>query len=218
MSSFTLKILAIIFMTIDHIGFILFPKIDILRVIGRIAFPIFAFQVGISFENTKNKEKYILRMLIFTIISQIPFHIFLQTVSPGYPHLVNTGATLTCGILALYCLEKFENKILKYASTLLVILLGVFIPIDYGWLGILMIIVLSYFKKDKLFASVSFATLVSINCIVKNSSFNLPEIIALIPILLYNGKKGPNVKYLFYIFYPLHLIILVIIKSILQIN
>ena len=76
MSSFTLKILAIIFMTIDHIGFILFPKIDILRVIGRIAFPIFAFQVGISFENTKNKEKYILRMLIFTIISQIPFHIF----------------------------------------------------------------------------------------------------------------------------------------------
>lgn len=218
MSSFTLKILAIIFMTIDHVGFILFPKINILRVIGRISFPIFAFQTGISFEKTKNKEKYILRMLIFTIFSQIPFNIAIQAGAPGYPHFLNIGATLTCGILALYCLEKFENKILKYTSTLLVILLGVFIPMDYGWIGILTIIVLHYFKKDKLFASVSFATLVSINCIVKNSSFNLPEIIALIPILLYNGKKGPNVKYLFYIFYPLHLIILVIMKSILQIN
>lgn len=210
MSSFTLKILAIIFMTIDHIGFLFFPKIKLLRAIGRLAFPLFAFQIGVGFKNTKNKEKYIFRMLIFTLFSQYPFYLAFH--SAMQPNNLNIGATLTCGLLALYCLEKIDNKSLKYLSTLLVVLIGVFIPMDYGWLGILMIIILYYFNIDKIFASIFFLVIVGSDCIIDNSLFSLPQSLALFPMLLYNGKKGPNMKYLFYAFYPVHLIVLIIIK------
>lgn len=211
MSSFILKMLAIIFMTIDHIGFIFFPKVNILRAIGRLAFPIFAFQIGIGFKNTKSKEKYILRMLIFTIISQMPFYLaFKYAIEPNH---LNIGATLTCGLLALYCLEKINNKTLKYLCSFLVVLIGALIPMDYGWLGITMIIVLYYFDIDKIFASIFFLVAVASDCIIDNSLFSLPQAIALIPMLLYNGKKGPNMKYLFYAFYPLHLLILFAIKN-----
>lgn len=212
MSSFGLKILAIILMTIDHIGFLLFPKIKLLRSIGRLAFPIFAFQLGVGFKNTKSKEKYIFRMLMFTIISQIPFDLALQTATLGHEPLLNIGATLTLGLLALYCLEKFDNKWIKYISVFLVILLSAFIPIDYGWMGVLLIVVLYFINIDKLFGAIFFVLLVISDCKLDNSLFNLPQIFALIPILSYNGKKGKNIKYLFYAFYPLHLLALVAIR------
>ena len=91
MSSFTLKILAIIFMTIDHIGFTLFPSNLLLRYIGRLAFPIFAFQMGNGFYHTKNKEKYIFRMLIFTVISQIPFWLHLTSAIPNHEMRLQLG-------------------------------------------------------------------------------------------------------------------------------
>ncbi|MBQ7764990.1 conjugal transfer protein TraX [bacterium] len=213
MSSFTLKILAIIFMTIDHIGFLLFPEISILRKIGRLAFPIFAFQVGIGFKHTRSKEKYIFRMLLFTLISQLPYTLALQTAIPGYAYKLNIGATLTLGLLALYCIEKFGNKWLKYLTCISIILISAWIPIDYGWTGVLMIVILYYLNKEKLLVSAYYIALICIDSQIDNSTFNLPQIFALIPILMYNGKKGPNIKYLFYAFYPVHLIVLVLLKG-----
>lgn len=213
MSSFALKILAILTMTIDHIGFLLFPQLTWLRAIGRLAFPIFAFQIGIGFRNTKNKKKYIVRMLLFAIISQIPYHLALQAAIPGYPIRINIGATLTCGLLALYCLENINKKWLKYVFTTFIILLGTYIHMDYGSLGILMIIVLYYFEIDKIFSTIFYIVVVISDCLIDNSTFSIPQIFALIPMFLYNGKKGKNIKYLFYAYYPLHLIILVLLKK-----
>lgn len=215
MSSFTLKILGIIFMTIDHIGFLLFPQIRVLRIIGRLAFPIFAFQIGVGFRHTKSKEKYILRMLIFTIISQIPFTMAIQAAAPGYGPILNIGATLTCGLLALYSIEKIDKIWLKLFSLFIVALIGIYIPMDYGLAGILSIVILYYFKDSKVIISSLYITLVLLNCAIDNSLFNVAEILALIPIYLHNGKKGPDIKYLFYLFYPLHQIVLVFLKYLL---
>lgn len=212
MSSFVLKVFACVFMLFDHIGFTFFPKIEILRTIGRLAFPIFAFQVSIGFDKTSNKEKYILRMLLFTIISQIPFYL-LRKVSLANPTpMLNVGATLTCGLLVVYCLNKIKTPLLKYIGVVCIFLISILAPMDYKWYGVLMITIFYIFRNDKLGISVFYCVLVTLYCLYNNSTFSLPAILALLPILLYNGKKGKNVKYLFYIFYPLHMLILVFIK------
>lgn len=209
MSSFSLKILAIIFMLIDHIGFMFFPNLNILRAIGRLALPLFAFQIGIGFKNTKSKEKYIFRMIIFTLISQYPFWLFAKTVIPNIDFSLNVGATLTLGLLALYCIEKFKNKFLKILIPLLIIAVAFFVPMDYGWYGVLTIILFYIFNQNKVLTfSTYLATLLSYMT-YKNSLFAWPSIFSLIPIFMYNGQKGKNIKYLFYIFYPLHMLILV---------
>lgn len=209
MSSFSLKILAIICMLIDHIGFMFFPNLNILRAIGRLALPLFAFQIGIGFKNTKSKEKYIFRMIIFTLISQYPFWLFTKTAIPNANFSLNVGATLTLGLLALYCIEKFKNKFLKILIPLLIIAVAFFVPMDYGWYGVLTIILFYIFNQNKVLTfSTYFATLLSYMT-YKNSLFAWPSIFSLIPIFMYNGQKGKNIKYLFYIFYPLQMLILV---------
>ena len=218
MSSFTLKILAIITMTIDHIGFLLFPKIRILRQIGRLAFIIFAFQIGVGYSHTKSKEKYILRMIIFTIVSQLPFYVAMKEGSPNTAFTLNIGATLTCGLLAIYCFDKFKNKWMKYLSVVLIVfsifILDYFqiIRMDYSWYGVLTVVLFYVFRNNKFYMSLSYFILLLIYCSYRNSVFNLPAVFALIPICLYNGKKGPNIKYLFYAFYPLHFLVLLYIK------
>ncbi|MBQ9313406.1 MAG: conjugal transfer protein TraX [Clostridia bacterium] len=212
MSSFVLKVMACIFMLIDHIGISFFPKISILRAIGRLAFPIFAFQASVGFDKTSHKEKYIIRMIIFTIISQIPFY-FLRKVSLVKPApLLNIGATLTLGLLALYCLDRIKKPWLKFISIGFIILLSIIVPMEYKWYGVLMIISFYYFRKEKYGITIFYSILVISFCYISNSTFNLPALAALIPILLYNGKKGNKSKYFFYAFYPLHMLALALIK------
>jgi hypothetical protein len=84
MTSYSLKILAIITMIIDHIGFAFFPNAIILRLIGRISFPIFAFQLSVGYSHSKNKLKHIFTMLSFAIISQIPYMLFVSTAEESF--------------------------------------------------------------------------------------------------------------------------------------
>lgn len=208
MSSFTLKILAIISMTLDHIGFILYPQLQILRNFGRLAFPIFAFQIGNGFTHTKSKEKYILRMIIFTIVSQIPFLLFRKTASPAINPTLNIGATLSCGLLALYALEKNNISWYKYIVTFFIILLSAFIPMDYGFYGVLTIVIFYIFRNNKFLSGFFYFINLALYCASGGATSNIYAIFALIPIFLYNNKKGRNAKYIFYIFYPLHMLIL----------
>lgn len=212
MSSFILKILACIFMLIDHIGYAFFPKVEILRTIGRLAFPIFAFQINIGFDKTKNKEKYILRMILFTLISQLPFYFFRKLCISNPSHLLNVGATFTLALLILYSFEKIKKPWVKYISTFSIFLLSILLPIDYKWYGVLTVILFYIFRKEKYGIAIFYPILVMLQCMLYKSTFNLPEIYALIPILFYNGKKGKDIKYFFYLFYPLHFIILILIK------
>ncbi len=213
MSSFMLKLIGIISMIIDHVGFIIYPQYKILRYIGRIAFVIFAYQIGVGFSHTKSKEKYILRMIIFSIISQYPFYLALKAGNPSTSFELNVGATFTFALLALYCIEKIDNKILKYITVLVIIALSCYVPMDYGVYGILTVIIFYLFKDSKILMSACYSLLLLSYCSIKNSTFNLPAIFALIPICFHNGKKGPNMKYLFYIFYPIHFLVILYIKS-----
>lgn len=211
MTSFDLKILAIITMFIDHLGFMFFPEQLAFRFIGRIAFPIFAFQLAVGYSHAKNKEKHILGMLIFSIVSQIPFSLFIHQVVPAPVHSLNIGFTLVLGLLGMYVLSNFKNIILKIIGLALVLLLGIVIPIDYGIGGVILCIVFYFCLSSKSLTLLSSAFALCCMVILEKAAWKIPSLCALVPIWLYNGKKGKNIKYFFYIFYPLHMIIFTII-------
>ena len=162
MSSFVLKIIALITMTIDHFSILILGEWSgVLRVIGRIAFPLFAFQLINGYIHTKNKYKHFMLLLIFGLISQIPFHIAFNV--PLMANTLNIFFTLLLGFMAIYsydvCKKYFGNcKISflnKYTSVIYIIvmvpfiLLGYFFNVDYGYWGVLIICVFYLFKDCK---------------------------------------------------------------------
>ena len=226
MSAFVLKIIAIIAMTFDHIGAVFFPLgiscfpySVILRTVGRLTMPIMCFFIGEGYRKTRNKGKYALRLLIFSFISEIPYRLLLHNE-------VNVMFTLFIGLCGLWVSdilkEKFKSdsfRVLVYLSAALV---SILLDSDWSYIGILLIFAFyhggeSTIKRIVYPLSVYVFVLVSayfeavfavgfesfyINFIQFAGCLSVPLL------LLYNGKKGPSVKYLFYIYYPLHMIVL----------
>lgn len=214
MSSFALKIIAVISMLFDHTGYIIFHKFSFMNFLGRLAFPIFAFQLTEGYIHTKNLKKYMLRLFLFAIISQVPYMLFLNTFSDGF-HL-NILFTFILGLLAIACYEKAKNKYLGILGVVVCTAISQIVSFDYEWFGIAVIFVFYLFKNKKIAMNLAFIFLTAINYIYQYIITSYPSYLliipfcclALIPINLYNGKKGKDMKYLLYIFYPLHLVLL----------
>ncbi len=215
MSSFTIKLIAIITMIFDHIPYTIPNCSIVFHYIGRISFPLFAFQITQGYMHTKDIKKYILRLFILAIISQIPFLLLFEKTQ------LNIFFTLILGIFGIFFYEKSKQKLLGIFLAGLMCLLGYILNVDYGVYGVLTIFLFYLFKNNKLLMNLSFIFITFLdyldNFIISNFYYPnilmfLFNILPLIFINAYNGQKGKNVKYLFYIFYPLHLIILYIIK------
>ena len=186
MTSFVLKIIAMISMLFDHLGDAIFKGFNSFNYIGRIAFPIFAFQISEGYIHTKSVKKYLLRLIIFAIISQVPFMLFssLFSENPG----LNIFFTLALGLLSMISYDfmhkktskKLKSKIDKNTNKLsigylflqnivdlipvvILCIIGEFLNVDYGWWGVLVIFSLYFFKNDKLAMTITFITL----CIIK---------------------------------------------------
>lgn len=185
------------------------------RAVGRLAFPLFCFLLVEGFVHTKNRTKYLLRMLVFAFISEVPFDLaFYQ--QPFYYDKQNVFFTLFAGLLALCFIEWLTDreKVKQVIATLIsvsVIILLLFVVnevnTDYSVKGVLLIICLYLFKKHGVMQAVSGALLLN----------DKKALLAFIPIYLYNGERGNCgrlMKYGFYIFYPLHLLILGLLKMI----
>jgi len=154
MTSFVLKIIAMTTMFLDHFGLALFNNVTELNIIGRIAFPIFAFQITEGYKHTKNLKKYFLRLFIFAIISQIPFSLFTSLFTSNIS--LNIFFTLLFGLICIFICDKVLNSNFYFSKNptidiltkkLLVIiistLIGIFAEIckfDYGFFGIAIIV------------------------------------------------------------------------------
>lgn len=220
-NSFHLKLIAVITMTIDHIGVVLMPQYGFLRIIGRIAFPIYCFMLVNGFFYTKNIRKYIGRMLIFAVISE-PFFdwaIFGKIYVKSYQ---NIYFTLLTGLIMLECIEFIrkhqfnELKLISYVLEGIIVILAcgvaIFIRSDYEFYGILMIYWFYALRFNKVLMGL-FEAYTNMELIRGVQGF---AVLALIPIYMYNGKKGYNKsKWLFYAYYPLHLLIIGLIRQIL---
>lgn len=238
-NTFWLKLLAIVVMTVDHFavatgivyieekevyylsGFMTIENYELLREIGRIAFPIFCYSIVEGFFYTKDVLKYSLRLLVFAFISQVPFSLVLY----GKPFLkggdINVYFTLFLGLVAItfldyYC-NQFKNEEIPGISTLapgiiiafLAAALGEFLHTDYGALGVMFIILFYIFRRKPVLIGIGLFVLIWFF----SSKTELYALIALIPILLHNGKKGPGLKYFFYLYYPLHLTALYLLNQ-----
>mgnify|MGYP002622784278 CR=1 FL=1 len=211
LDNFTLKIIAIIAMTIDHIGYMFIARNTteylIFRGIGRIAFPIFCFLIVEGFHHTKSPINYLIRLLLFALISEIPFDLAFFHTTFDWKHQ-NVFFTLAIGLSCLFCLEEMKTK--KWFGIFLFVLFGIayIIRCDYG-VGGVMLICMFYFTgnfKDRFWMQFILSGLIFF---LFYGSPELPGLIAIILVNLYNGKRGYNkAQWIFYIFYPLHLIIL----------
>lgn len=208
LDSFTLKMIALITMIIDHIGAFLFPQYMILRIIGRISFPIFAFLVVEGFYHTRDVKKYMMRLAVFACISEIPFDLICTGKLLEFGHQ-NVFFTLFFGVLLMYFYDSQYMTAAKVGCVVLILLAGDIFRTDYGAWGILMIFCF-YLFRDNLVGKV---TSVSAINLIAFGSVQSYAVIAFLPIALYNGKKGFSMKYLFYAAYPVHLLILFWIRK-----
>lgn len=209
-NGFTLKLIAIATMLIDHIGAVIFPGEMALRYIGRIAFPIFTFLLAEGFVHTKNEKKYLLRLIIFALISEIPFDLAFYG-KPVEPSHQNVFFTLFIGLLMLSLLRYFEGKPLLRIVMVIVCALAAFaMHTDYDYKGILLILVFFVFRGQPIRRVIGFAAIV----LLLFEPIEYFALIAYAPILLYSGERGPSLKYLFYIFYPAHLLCLYLLTAV----
>lgn len=220
MSTFILKIIAIVTMFFDHLGYIVFNQFSFMNYIGRLAFPVFAFLITEGYSHTSNLKKYFCRLFILAILSQIPYMLFVSTFSNNFG--LNILFTLILGLASITVYEKANNKVLGFMFVILSAISAQLLHFDYGWFGIVIMFIFHIFKKKKVLLNISFIISAFINYFYK-FIFSLDTrylfiilfaCLALIPINLYNEKKGKNIKYFFYIFYPLHLILLYLLNFI----
>jgi len=220
MSIFIIKIIACITMVLDHIKYAIPQTMGFITIyFGRIAFPLFAFLLGEGYAHTKNLKKYYKRLIIFAMISQIPFMLFRTLV--GEWKMLNIMFTLLLGLIAITVFDKLKNKYyISIPIVAIIIFLGKLINVDYSWYGVMTVFVLYVFREKKILRLLVFSLINLIFYYItfcKNFSLNIfiSYIFATLPaaiiMLLYNGKLGKKIKYLYYIFYPLHMLVLFVI-------
>ena len=216
-TTFALRLLAMFTMTIDHIGYVLFPGQMLFRIIGRLAFPIYCFLVAEGCVHTRNENKYIARMVLFALISEIPFdwmcaHRAFNTYSQ------NVFFTLTFGLMAIVLFRNLGGIKKWYISLVPAVFFGVVAQLlntDYGWYGVALI-VLFYVLRNTLSSVPAFMALQFAYAYFKGNDIYYYTLFAAAPILLYNGAPGPKkLQWLFYGYYPLHMVILCVLRLLL---
>lgn len=224
LSNFDLKLIAIITMTIDHIG-VVFGTVfsNFLRAVGRLSFPIFAFLLIEGYVHTKSFGKYFLRLLILAIISEVIYdYVFFDSFI--YMGANNIFFTLALGLLTLFLLDKSKGMIKRYfkdsidlviilpITYLLIIvimgLIGEFLNFSYGMLGILIISFFYLFKENFPLTILS----VGLSTLILGETMQYFSLFSLILIYFYNKKLGKKCKMFFYLYYPLHILVLELIK------
>lgn len=209
LTSFQLKVLAIISMLIDHMGVILYPEAVWLRYVGRLAFPIFCFLLVEGYYHTRNVAKYIARLGIFVIVSEIPFDLAFHQ-SLWYPEKQNVFVTLFIALGMLWFLDREREIITRVGIVIFAMWAAEFMHSDYGFRGVLLVAVFWMTREKKAARYIAGAAW----NFLWPSKIQTAGALAMLPIALYNGQRGRSMKYFFYVFYPLHLLFLYFLVNI----
>lgn len=247
MTSLNLKVLALITMIIDHIGYMIFPEHFILRLIGRTAFPIYAFFVAEGVKHTSNFNNYVKRLLALAIVCQAGFYLANTGELVSFSSL-NVLFTLAFGALGAHLFKSTKHELFKYAYLIFFMELAELLQTDYGRWGVLLIYSFYFVGTNPLWGIVwilckynilAYLMLIPvsmqegtsfIDTITPFYSVFQISIFTIIPFLIisYYTKNKKDIaltnsqkklsKWIFYIAYPLHFIVLYIIKLLLQDN
>jgi len=206
-------------MTIDHIGAILYPELTILRIIGRLSFPIFSYLLVLGVESTRNVRNYLIRLFLFALISHVPFSLALgYTPFNLVEYRLNIFFTLAIGVIILH---RPLLIIIPFVASL-------FLNIDFGVYGFIMITFTGFLKESKKYGILSLIMLNFISILLWETQiyalFALPLILLhmdgyFTKWIIRLGNDDEKIiyptwrKYFFYAYYPLHLTILYLIKA-----
>ena len=233
LSASTLRVLAMTFMLLDHMWATIVPGNNWMTYVGRLAFPIFAFQIVEGFYHTSNRKNYAKRLLILALISEIPFNLMTLS-SPIFPFHQNTIFTLLLGLWAISALDNAKTARTKPAAVkagfvvLITYLLGLIGFVDYGWKGVMTVVAFYVFHEGRFAKLGQLISMLLLNIILFEGqrfplfggAYYLPAqafaLLALIPIWLYDGRKGfggKRFQYTVYLFYPVHLLVLHLLRT-----
>lgn len=230
-----LKILACVSMLLDHIGYILFPKIFIFRYIGRLALPLFSYLLAEGCLHTKHKLKYFLSVLVLGIICQSAFFIESLIAGASLNLYFNILFTFSFSLILCYAFLNLKEHIIKkeknasiqsglifilafllvlFVTELLPTNVNVYLYFDYGIAGALLPLFALIFKDKRLKLLCFTFGITLFNLLTyKVLSYTWLSYLGIIPLFFYNGKRGKKgLKYFFYAFYPLHLAIIYLIQ------
>lgn len=211
LSGSALKIIAVLSMVTDHCAYYLLDgntwAYEVMQCFGRVAFPVFAFLVAEGFAHTRNRMRYFLSLLLFAVISEVPWYLL-----NGADGTHNVMFTLALGVAALAVFERLQKHgALAIAAILLVALSAEISGLDYGWHGIVEILVFHLFRSKKYCQSTRLLQLAFAFPFMSHYGI-IGALLACFIIFLYNGTRGiihgKVAKYGFYAIYPVHLIII----------
>ncbi len=222
LSGSTLKLLACALMLVDHIGLILCPSLPVLRQIGRLAFPIFAFFIAEGCRHTHNRLRRLLWLAIPALAMLAVYRLF-DGVWEGSIFLTFTYSAALIWLLDILSAARGWRRVAAiggFGAAFAAVwwLCGV-LPTDYGFYGVLVPVFVR--AADMLTPHPNHYTrlaglLVGTFLLARHiGGIQFLSLLAVIPLVLYNGRRGRySLKYAFYIFYPLHLVILQLIATI----
>ncbi len=219
-----LKIIALIAMTADHVGKEILPEHKLLQILGRLAFPIFAYMIAEGCIYTKDLKKHLLTMAVFAALCQTVYSIVTQDLYMG------VLVTFTLSIFLILILNNALTKRSSLSSLILLLsvssvyLLCEIIPIifkgsgfdiDYGFWGV-MLPVMVYAVSGKLLKLIMATVAVFMICL-PSGDIQWFSMLAIPLLAMYSGKRGKlKMKYLFYIYYPLHLFIVYLLSLLIK--
>lgn len=237
LTSEALHTLAMALMLFDHLWSTLFPGAEWLTCLGRLAFPILAFMTAEGYSHTRNIYRYMLRMLIAALVSELPFNLMCAG-SVFYPYHQNVLWTLLLGLVLLWLIDKtrerFKGAALVAVHALLVLLgfvLGYAAMLDYFGAGVLAVLVFRFFPCRGLknfLCQLACMYVLNISLLggyyyeinLFGHTFGLIQqglaMLSLIPIWLYGGKRGSGgrpFQYFCYAFYPAHMLLLFLTRE-----
>ena len=220
-----LKIIAMISMVFDHAGDMFFPDVMWPRMIGRLAMPLFSFCIAEGFAHTRDKTKYLCRLGLFALISEIPFDLAFEG-RPGLGHQ-NIMLTFFLAVAALLLFDRIrgektaEGGRMPVGKTVLgalavagIAVLALLLRADYTVFAVIAVFLFYVLRQQHplLRSGVGVAFL----ALTRTMGYYVATGFSFIPLALYNGQKGKGLKWLFYIFYPGHLLLLAAIRHILR--
>ena len=227
MTSTILKLIALISMIIDHISIIFFPEFDVLRDIGRISFPIFAFFIVQGFLHTRSIGKYYFRIALIAVVSEIPYNLCFFGTLYHKDHQ-SVMLELLLGLTALIFLKLTRSNPIFILGIIISGILSLILYADYGLYGIVLMLsfyILKGFRGADTLSLIAITYLfygtINFGFDFANQHYNIltlnqPQLLAgfaVVPLVFYNGAKGKQeFKALFYIIYPIHLLIIYFIK------
>lgn len=224
MSSFALHIWAMLLMLCDHLQLTLLPDLPILRCVGRLAFPLFAFMAVEGYLHTRSLKKYLLRLLMLAVISEIPFDLLVSgsVFDPMHQNVIWTI------ILGLCCIRAFENisadlkKMLSAVVIIASLAAAIIARVDYSSAGVLTLLAFYAFRGNTVrcrlmqLLSLAFINLLLLGGIGFAFPYQALAVLSLPIIWLYDGSQGPHngfIKAANYLFYPAHMLILALFSA-----